>query len=113
MEKQLTSPLRPAAEINRPTSLSLSEQEVHISWMRDQTFAKIYASDTTQITKFDKLCKTNPDMYVLEVETPYGKIYRCNDKTLISCRAKKREMSDEQKEAASQRFKEMWAAKDQ
>lgn len=90
-------------------TVPIFEQELHISWMRDEEFATIYTSDTTQMTRLDKLCKTNPDMYSLIANTGRGKTYRVADKGLISFRAKKREMSDEAKEAASQRFKEMWA----
>jgi hypothetical protein len=79
--------------------------------MRDEEFATIYTSDTTQMTRLDKLCKTSPDMYSLITSTSYGKTYRVEDKGLISFRAKKREMSEEAKEAASQRFKDMWASK--
>ena len=92
-------------------TVAISEQEMHISWMRDEEFATIYASDTTQMTRLDKLCKTSPDMYSLIANTGRGKTYRVADKGLISLRAKKREMSEEAKEAASQRFKDMWASK--
>ena len=86
-------------------SLSIAEQEVNISWMRDEDFAKIYASDSTTITKLDKLCKTSPDMYKLVSETPVGKSYICMDKGMISFREKKRELSEEQKEAAGERMR--------
>ena len=92
-------------------TLAIFEQELHISWMRDEDFATIYASDTTQMTRLDKLCKISPDMYSLIADTGIGKTYRVADKSLISFRAKKREISDDAKEAASQRFKEMWTAK--
>lgn len=92
-------------------SVSISEQEVCISFMRDEDFATIYTSDTTYMTKLDKLCKASPDMYSLIVDTGRGKTYRVEDKTLISFRAKKREMSEEQKEAASERMKKYQARK--
>lgn len=92
-------------------SVSVSEQETAILYMRDEDFATIYTSDTTQMTRLDKLCKTSPDMYSLIFDTGRGKTYKVADKGLISFRAKKREMSDEAKEAASQRFKDMWANK--
>lgn len=92
-------------------SLSIAEQEVNISWMRDEDFAKIYASDSTTITKLDKLCKTSPDMYKLVSETPVGKSYICMDKSLISFRAKKRELSEEQKEAAGERMRQYQASR--
>lgn len=92
-------------------SVSVAEQETTVSFMRDEEFATIYTSDTTQMTRLDKLCRTSPDMYSLIANTGRGKTYRVEDKGLISFRSKKREMSDEAKEAASQRFKDMWASK--
>lgn len=92
-------------------SVSIAEQEVCINWMRDEDFATIYTSDTTQMTRLDKLCKNSPDMYSLIEDTGRGKTYRVEDKWLISFRSKKREMTDEAREAASQRFKDMWAKK--
>lgn len=86
-------------------SLSIQEQETYIHWMRDEEFATIYASDSTSITKLDKLCKTSPDMYQLIEETSISKTYRCNDKSLVSLRAKKRELTDEQKQAAGDRMR--------
>ena len=92
-------------------SLSIAEQEVNISWIRDEDFAKIYASDSTTITKLDKLCKISPDMYKLVSETSVGKSCICMDKSLISFRTKKRELSDEQKEAAGERMRQYQASR--
>lgn len=50
-------------------SVSISEQEVSINFMRDEDFATIYTSDTTYMTKLDKLCKASPDMYSLITDT--------------------------------------------
>ena len=77
--------------------------------MRDEDYATIYSSDTTYITKLDKLCKTSPDMYSLISDTGRGKKYRVEDKTLISFRAKKKELSEEQKIAASERMRKYQA----
>lgn len=90
-------------------SLPISEQECVISFMRDEDFAIVYASDSTMITKLDKLCKNSPEYYSLIEETKYGNKYKIADKSLISLRQKKREMSDEMKEAASERFKQLHA----
>lgn len=87
-------------------SVSISEQEVSINFMRDEDFATIYTSDITYMTKLDKLCKTSPDMYSLIADTGRGKTYRLEDKTLISFRAKKREISEEQKIAAGERMRQ-------
>lgn len=92
-------------------SVSVSEQEVCINFMRDEDFATIYTSDTTYMTKLDKLCKTSPDMYSLIADTGRGKTYRVEDKTLISFRAKKRELSEEQKIAAGERMRQWQASK--
>lgn len=92
-------------------SVSVSEQEVCINFMRDEDFATIYTSDTTYMTKLDKLCNTNPDMYSLITDTSRGKTYRVEDKTLISFRAKKRELSEEQKIAAGERMRKYQASK--
>lgn len=88
-------------------SVSISEQEVCINFMR----ATIYTSDPTYMTKLDKLCKTSPDMYSLIADTGRGKTYRVEDKTLISFRAKKRELSEEQKIAAGERMRQWQANK--
>lgn len=92
-------------------SVSISEQEVHINFMRDEDFATIYTSDTTYMTKLDKLCNTSPDMYSIIADTRRGKTYRVEDKTLISFRAKKRELSEEQKIAAGERMKQYHESK--
>lgn len=70
-------------------SVSVSEQEVCINFMRDEDHATIYTSDTTYMTKLDKLCRTNPDMYSLIADTGRGKTYCVEDKTLISSAQRK------------------------
>ena len=94
-------------------SVSIAEQEVCINFMRDDDFATVYTSDTTYMTKLDKLCKSSPDMYSLLSDTGRGKTYRVEDKTLISFRAKKikRELTEEQKIAAGERMRQYHAAK--
>jgi len=98
------------SESKLSNSVSISEQEVHINFMRDEDFATIYTSDTTYMTKLDKLCKASPDMYSLISDTGRGKTYRLEDKTLISFRAKKRELSEEQKIAAGERMRKYQAS---
>lgn len=98
-------------EIRGTNSVSISEQEVHISFMRDQKWAEIYVSDSTYITRLDKLCMINPVVYSVVAETSRGKTYRCEDKNFISFRSKKREISDEQKLAAGERMRKYQASK--
>lgn len=89
----------------------LYEQETSILFLRDEKTAQIYTSDSTQITRLDKLCNEEDSMYKLIEETKHGKRYLCHDKTLICFRRKKREVSDEQKEKASERFRQYHANK--
>lgn len=98
------------SESKLSNSVSISEQEVCINFMRDEDFATIYTSDTTYMTKLDKLCKTSTDMYSLTSDTGRGKTYRVEDKTPISFRAKKRELSEEQKIAAGERMRQYQAS---
>ena len=95
-------------------SIPLDEQETIIQFTRDQKFATIYTSDSTMITKLDKLCETAPDNYKLEKsETIDGGLvsnfYRLEDKSLISFRSKKvtLNLSDEQRKVLSDRMREM------
>lgn len=94
-------------EERKNMSVGIEEQETHISYMRDESFAKVYTSDSTQITRLDKLCKANPDMYKLIEDTGRGKNYMITDKGLITLRAKKREMTEEQKQNAAKRMKKL------
>lgn len=100
------------AENNRK-SVPVYEQETHIFYMRDELFAKVYTSDTTQMTKFDKRCKDFPDMWKCVADDGYSKSYICNDKNMISARGKKttRKMTDEQREAARVRMAELHVTK--
>lgn len=87
------------------SGVPLNEQETHINWMRDEGFASIYSSDSTMITKFDKLCAESPEQYECIEVTTSGKRYLLKDKGLISFRKKKREISEEQRQKASERLK--------
>ena len=98
-------------EIKSPTSVPVYEQEVCINMMRDEKTATIYTSDSTYITKLDKLCSSSPEMYSVVEETKCGKTYLLQDKTLISFRAKKKELSDEQRQAAGDRMRKYQASK--
>lgn len=85
-------------------SLSIEEQELCINSTRDDKYATAYCSDRTYITKFDKLVEKSPDLFEVVSETEYGKTYRF-PKRLISIRSSIREMSEEQKQLASERLK--------
>lgn len=92
-------------------AIELFEQETIIQFNRSDEFATIYTSDTTMITKLDKLCKTVPDNYKLvKKETRKGKtvskIYRLEDKSFISLRSKKvtLNLTDEQRKERAERL---------
>lgn len=93
--------------------LPISEQEVMISYMRDSNECRIYASDSTAITKLDKLAE-NPDAPYWELLETHrtqdgeivGKTYKTH-KRLISFRSgfpPKRELTEEQRKALAERM---------
>lgn len=86
-----------------------AEQETNIIFMRGEDFATVCTSDTTMKTKLDKMCENSPEFYSCIDENDYYKTYKIADKTLVSFRQKKKEMSDENKNAASERFKQLHA----
>lgn len=101
--------------------LNISEQETSVSFSRDSDICTVYTSDTTVMTKLDKLAESNNSPHwklkeehkLLNGEL-IGKTYETH-KRLISFRSNitTREMSDEQKEAASERFRKMWKERQQ
>lgn len=99
--------------------LNISEQETTVSFTRDSDICTVYTSDSTVMTKLDKLVESDkaPHWKLKEEHRLHngeliGKTYETH-KRLISFRANisTREMSEEQKEAASERFKQMWKDK--
>lgn len=90
---------------------SLEEQETVIQYNRDEKTAIIYTSDSTTITKMDKLCASAPDFYSLKEETydKEGKLtsktYILTDKKMIAFRKAKRVLSEEQKKLIGERFR--------
>ena len=70
----------------------IEEQETLISWNRGDEFAEVYTTDTTTMTKLDKLCESNPDTWqILSTDTVKNEIvaktYKCPRK-MISFRSK-------------------------
>ena len=86
-----------------------SEQETTINIDRNGTFAEIYTSDTTKMTKLDKLVEANPNEWKLvRTETCDGdlvaKCYQC-PKGYIRFAGKKREYTEEQRAAMAERLR--------
>lgn len=99
--------------------LNVSEQETSVSFARDSDICTVYTSDSTIMTKLDKLAESDKSPHWKLKEEHrlingglIGKTYETH-KRLISFRANisTREMSEEQKQAASERFKQMWKDK--
>jgi len=78
-------------------SLSIEEQETHISFMRGDKVINIYASDSMTITKMDKLVDKNPSEYKRVKETKFGNTYEMPI-SLLSFRTKSRKYTSEQKQ---------------
>ena len=85
--------------------LMIEEQEIHISAGRTEDTAIAYCSDSTWITKFDKLVEKSPTLFKIIAEDEYSKTYEF-PKRLISIRSSiiKREMTEEQRQAAAKRL---------
>ena len=98
-------------------SVSTLEQETVINMERESDVCTIWTSDTTMMTRLDKLVKDEKDWGIVEVSTVKGEVvgkkYKTN-KGLISFRGHKvsREMSDEQRQAAADRLREARSKKE-
>ena len=94
-------------------ALTLEERETHIYISRTDETAEIYTSDERYMRKFDKLVEDNPEEWKFKkAETVQGEVigktYSC-PRNLISFRSKtqKRELTEEQRQAAADRLREM------
>ena len=79
-----------------------SEQETTINLFRDDETAKVYTSDSTMITKLDKMVAKQPDAYKVVKQDEYGKWYEFPKKLLRF--GSVREYTDEQREQMHQRL---------
>lgn len=95
--------------------LSIEEQETHINFMRGDNRAKIYTSDTTMMTKLNKLVELENTEWKLEYEEHLkrtgeliGKCYSC-PVSFLTFRKKviSREYTDEQREQIGKRLREI------
>ena len=93
--------------------VELCEQETVITIARDGRGARVWTSDTTMMTKLDKLCAASPENYHLDKNGTFedgsiaNKFYSIADKSLVSFRMAKakRELTEEQRAAISERLK--------
>lgn len=92
--------------------LMIEEQETHINFSRGDERAKIYTSDTTTITRLNKLVELQETEWKLEgvIKLKFGEIigktYSC-PVSLISFRKKRvqRNLSEEQRQEIASRFR--------
>lgn len=92
----------------------LEEQETVINWLRIDDVIQIYTSDNTMLTKLKKLMASGPDQYTL-TEVGYCEGCPCSvtvttQLRCLSLRAgNKRDLSDEERQALSDRMKQITA----
>ena len=92
--------------------LMIEEQETHVNFNRDDERAVIYTSDTTTMTKLNKLLKLQGTEWKLESVAraksgeEIGRTYSC-PKEFISFRSKKVkiELSEDEKKKRSERMR--------
>ena len=93
-------------------SIPMNEQETVVQYGRNGETMTIYTSDTTQMTRLDKIYSRHKE------HKQGGEIVAVEyvvDKKLLSYRSKrfKRVLSDEQREAARARFQKIWEKRSQ
>lgn len=92
-------------------SLTIEEQETHVNFSRGDSRAEVYASDTTMITKLDKLVKLPGTEWKLERVSKLkngeviGKTYSCPVE-FISFRSKRssRVYTEEERKRIAERL---------
>jgi hypothetical protein len=91
-------------------SVSTYEQETVINYARQDGCATIWRSDTTVMTKLDRLVRESPENWRLQEEAHdksgelISKTYRLQDKGLISFRKARVVLSEEAREARARQL---------
>ena len=90
----------------KPVKCNVEEQETTITINRTEGIIRLYTSDNTRINKMQKLLNAKGSEWKLDKvtynkdEEPTGYFFSCNNKKMLSLRAKSAEhapMSEEQK----------------
>ena len=86
-------------------SLTNYEKETTIVYNDEEKTASVYTCNKSLMRKLDKFCEVKPDLYALKSRDEHSKTYIV-PKKFISIRlpAKRKEMTEEQKEIARSRF---------
>ena len=91
-------------------SVSTYEQETTINFARQDGYATIWTSDTTMMTKLDRLVRESPENWRLQEEAHdksgelISNTYRLQDKGLISFRKARVVLSEEAREARARQL---------
>lgn len=89
----------------RPTN---DERETIIRYDDASDECLIYTCNRALITRLDRYCQSNPKQWKLYDQDEYSKTYRTTKKLLtIREKSVKKEMTQEQRQAASDRLKRM------
>lgn len=91
--------------------IPVTEQETTVSFSRDSDTASVWTSDSTVMTKLDKLVESNPECWQLTRTDKVGKDIVGKEyttkKKLISFRSKvtERTLTEEQRQASAERLR--------
>lgn len=94
----------------KPVKLTTEEQETTITFDRVSKKLRLYTSDNTQITKMQKLINVSDSAWKLEKVVldkdgePTGYFFSAADKKLLTLRAKRTILTEEQREAVVERL---------
>ena len=98
---ELVRRLFEAEVIKMASCIPTAEQETVIQFSRNDPGVVIDTSDSTMMTKLDKLVAASAHYTLERVHTlggeESGRLYRVDDKSLIQFRSKKRQYTEEQK----------------
>lgn len=89
---------------DKDTKLSLDEQETHINFSAGDVYCELYTSHYVWMRKIKKKVEENPKEFIIIKETPYYIRVKFPLKYL-KIRTKSRSLTEEQRAAASERFK--------
>ena len=88
-------------------AISIAEQEVHITFSRGDEIAKVYVTDSTWITKMDKRVAAS-DGLIKKIEVlkdRSGQVLGKRYEMPVRLLSKIREVSEEERERASERLR--------
>lgn len=82
--------------------------EFSIEWIKGAEYASVTVPSGTSLkSKLIKLAEKNPDDVKIIIENPDGSVFAHIPVSYVKI-SPPRQISDEQREAASERFKQMW-----